>query len=88
MANTKKYRKLETTSCVWRNQERNDDIYRDYIGFLKAGNAIGDIYVELSHMYERSYRTIQNIITTERKAAGRTIEDDRRLAREAKERRK
>ena len=81
----KKYGKLSSTKLKWRNQERNNEIYKDYIGYLKAGNDVGDIYVELSHKYGRSYRTIQNIITAERKAAGRTYEDDLAIAREANE---
>lgn len=79
----KKYRLLNKASLKWRHQERNEDIYRDYIGYLKAGNAIGDIYVELSRDYSLSYRTIQNIITAERKAAGRTANDDLAIARNA-----
>lgn len=81
----KKYGKLKSTKLKWRNQERNDAIYEDYIGYLKAGNDVGDIYVELARKYDRSYRTIQNIITAERKAAGRTYEDDQAIATAAME---
>ena len=81
----KTYGKLKSTKLKWMNQERNNAIYEDYIGFLQAGNDVGDIYVELARKYGRSYRTIQNIITAERKAAGRTYEDDQAIAMTARE---
>ena len=83
----KKYGLINKPTLKWRNKERNSDIYRDYIGYLEAGNPIGDIYVELARAYTLSYRTIQNIVTAERKAAGRTATEDMAIAQRAAERR-
>ena len=53
----------------------------------KAAFVRTDIYVELARAYTLSYRTIQNIITAERKAAGRTATEDMAIAQRAAERR-
>lgn len=81
----KKYKRLESTTLKWRNQKRNDMIYKDYIGYLKAGSDIDTIYMTLAKEYGLSFSSIRNIVSSERKAAGRTVEDDKRIARESNE---